>query len=140
MPVDWDWEKHRQLWSIKRFSRVPLVAAASIPPFQVEVLRNLKHVRCPVLLSHGTDDWVIPFGASQWLKEELEQHGVQVSLAPIVGGTHGFLVIRDYYLEARAVMCSWLRMHAGSNHVDLGLYRVRYFLVQTEENSYLPMA
>ena len=42
----------------------------------------------PVLLSHGHEDAVVPFAASEKLKQQLVQAGAQVELLPFNGG-HG---------------------------------------------------
>jgi dipeptidyl aminopeptidase/acylaminoacyl peptidase len=47
-------------------------------------------IKIPVLLIHGTNDWIVPHAQSELMARALERAGRSVELELIDGATHGF--------------------------------------------------
>jgi len=96
-----------------------MVRAAGMEQFITGYLREMspiEHVTSdlpPVLLIHGTADWVVPFQQSERFLKKLRDSGVPAELMTVEGGGHGLRgwELSPRFSSYRNKMISWLSAH-----------------------------
>jgi dienelactone hydrolase len=66
-----------------------------------------EHVRCPLLIVHGTRDTIVPFGDAERIHAEIPSS----ELAAFAGSNHG---CTDQVFASRSLMADWLAKRLGA--------------------------
>jgi 2,6-dihydroxypseudooxynicotine hydrolase len=68
------------------------------------LLGTTEHVRCPLLIVHGTDDTIVPFGDAERIHAEVPSS----ELAAFPGSNHG---CTDRVFASRTLIADWMAEH-----------------------------
>lgn len=78
----------------KIFPLARLIPINKLLPDNFDNISNIARIQCPILIAHGTDDQVIPYGMGKKLADEARKLQKKARLLPINGADHNniFLV------------------------------------------------
>lgn len=88
--------------------RFPYLPVKRLLKYKLPTHAYLESVKCPTLIVHGTDDYVVPFSSGKKLSELNLPH---VEFITVEGGSHNNLIEFDAYLAA---MNTHLKYKKGS--------------------------
>ncbi|MEO1628490.1 MAG: alpha/beta hydrolase [Bacteroidota bacterium] len=83
--------------------RFPLVPSGYLLKFRFQNYRNIRKIKCPVHIFHGTEDELIPYHMAVRLADILGREEV---LTTVVGGTHNNLADYPLYHRTLAALLS----------------------------------